>query len=70
MWKITESINPKVSKTNNDKTIILSKCALCGSKKAIFIKKQEAKGILSNLGLKAPLSKVRLFADILLWIQL
>ena len=70
MWKITESINPKVSKTNNDKTIILSKCALCGSKKARFIKKQEAKGILSNLGLKTPLSKVRLFADILLWIQL
>ena len=29
----TESINPKVSKTINDKAIISSTCALCGSKK-------------------------------------
>ena len=28
----TESINPRLSKTNNSKTIILSKCAICGSK--------------------------------------
>ena len=35
----TESINPKVSKTNNGKTRIPSKCAICGSKKSIFIKK-------------------------------
>ena len=33
-WKKnTESINPRVSKTNNRKSMILSKCAICGSKK-------------------------------------
>ena len=43
----------------------LSKCATCGSKKSRFIKKQEAKGLLSNLGLGTPLSKVPLLGDIL-----
>ena len=28
----TESINPKVSKTTNAKTMMLSKCAICDSK--------------------------------------
>ena len=32
--------------------MILSKCAICGSKKSRFIKKQEAKGLLSSLGIK------------------
>ena len=48
----TESINPKVSKTTNSKTMILSTCASCNSKKSKFIKEQQAKGLLSNLGLK------------------
>ena len=56
--KNTESINPKFSKTTNDKTMILSKCAICGSKKSKFIKEQQAKGLLSNLGLRTPLNKV------------
>ena len=42
--KNTENINPRVSRTNNGKTMILSKCAICGSKKSRFIKKQEASG--------------------------
>ena len=63
--KKTKSINPRVSKTNNGKTMILSKCAICGSKKSRFIKKQEASGILSNLGLKTPLNKIPLLGDIL-----
>ena len=63
--KDTENINPKVSNTSNDKTMILSKCAICGSKKSRFIKNQEAKGLLSNLGLRTPLSKVPLLGDIL-----
>ena len=46
--KDTENINLKVSNTSNAKTMLLSKCAKCGSKKSIFIKNQEAKGILSN----------------------
>ena len=56
--KDTENINPGVSKTSNGRTIVLSKCATCGSKKSRFIKNQEAKGLLSNLGIKTPLSKV------------
>ena len=63
--KNTESINPKVSKTANSKAIILSTCATCGSKKSNFIKEQQAKGLLSNLGLKTPLNKIPLLGDIL-----
>ena len=40
--KNTKSINPRVSKTKNGKTMILSKCGICDSKKSRFIKKQEA----------------------------
>ena len=43
----------------------LSKCALCGSKKSKFIKKQEAKGLLCNLGIRTPLSKTPLLGDVL-----
>ena len=43
----------------------LSKCAISGSKISRFIKKQEASGILSSLGVRTALSKVRLFDDIL-----
>ena len=61
----TKSINPKVSKTTNSKAIILSICAICGSKKPKFIKEQEAKGLLSNLGLRTPLNKISVLGDIL-----
>ena len=37
-----------------------SKCFICGIKKSKFIKKQEVKGLLSNLGIKTPLSKIPL----------
>ena len=47
--------------------MVLSKCAICGSKKSRFIKNQEAKGLLSNLGIRTPLSKVPLLGDILFW---
>ena len=63
--KSTENINPKVSRTSNDKTILSSICAVCGSKKSRFMKEQEAKGILSTLILKMPLSKISLFGDTL-----
>ena len=46
--KNTENINPSASSTSNGKAIILSKCAICGSKKSRFIKNQEAKGLLSK----------------------
>ena len=63
--KNTENINPRVSKTSIGKTMVLSKCANCGSKKSRFIKNQEAKRPLSNLGVKIPLSKVPILGDIL-----
>ena len=63
--KDTENINPTVSKINNNRTMILSKCAECGSKKQRFIKNQKAKWLLSNLGIRTPLSKVPILGDIL-----
>ena len=53
--KNTENINSRVSNTSNGRTMILSKCAICGSKKSRFIKDQEPKGLLSNLAVRAPL---------------
>ena len=47
-----ENIDPVVSKTRNGRKILLSKCAICGSKKSRLIKKQKAKGFLSNIGIK------------------
>ena len=63
--KNTDNINPRVLKTKNDKTMISSKCTIRGSKKSRFIKKQEASGILSNLGLRTPVNKISLLGDIL-----
>ena len=63
--KNTENINPRVLKTSNGRTMVLSKCAICGSQKSRFIKNQEVKGLLSNLGVTRPLSKVPILGDIL-----
>ena len=63
--KNSENINPRVSKTSNNRTMLLSKCAICESKKSRVIKNQEAKGLLGNLGIKTPLSKVPILGNIL-----
>ena len=63
--KDTENIKTRVSNTNNGRKTILSKCAICSSKKSGFIKDQEVKGLLSNLGVKTQLSKVPVLSDIL-----
>ena len=63
--KNTENINPRVSKTINSRTMVLWKCAICGSKKSRFIKIQEAKWLLSNLDVKTPLSKIPILGDTL-----
>ena len=55
--KNTESKNPKIIKTKNGRIMLLSKCAVCDSKKSISVKEQEAIGLVSNLGVKTPLSK-------------
>ena len=63
--KNTENMNPRVSGTSKDKAMILSKYVICGNKKSRFIKNQEAKGLLSNLGIKTRLNKVPILGGIL-----
>ena len=58
--KKTKNLDSKIFKTKNDKLIMLSKCTECGFKMSRFVKEQEAKGLLSNLGIKTPLSKIPL----------
>ena len=58
--KYTESINPKIVRNRQNRSMIQSNCATCGSKKSRFIKAQQAMGILSDLGIKTSLSKVPL----------
>ena len=67
MQKNTENVDSKVSKTKNDKTLLSSKCAICGNRKSRFMKEQEAKGLLSNLAIKTPLWNILLLGNILLW---
>ena len=49
----------------NGRIMLLSKCAVCDSKKSTFIKQQEASGLLSSLGIKTPLSKIPLVGPLL-----
>ena len=63
--KYTKIWNSEILETYNGKTMLLTKCSLCGSEKSRFIKKQEAKGLLSNLGIRTPLNKVPILGDIL-----
>ena len=63
--KDTKNINARVSNTSNSRSMIVSKCAICGNKKSRFIKNQEAKGLLSNLGIRTLQSKVPILGDIL-----
>ena len=58
--KNTENLNPKIFKTKNGRLLMQSKCTDCGIKKSRFVKEQEAKGLLSNLEIKTPLSKIPL----------
>ena len=58
--KNTENTNLKIVKSKNNRSMIQSNCAICGSKKSTFVKEQQAKGLLSNLGIKTLLSKVPL----------
>ena len=58
--KDTVNIDPKMVKTKNNRLLMQSKCSVSGTKKSRFVKKQDAKGLLSNLGIKTPLSKIPL----------
>ena len=58
--KDSENIDPKKVRTKNNRIIMQSKCTDCRIKKSRFAKEQEAKGLLSSLGIKTPLSKIPL----------
>ena len=58
--KDTENIDPKIVRTKNNRLVTQSKCSVCGIKKSRFVKEQEARVLLSNLGIKPPLSKIPL----------
>ena len=56
----TGNIDSKIFQTKNNRLIMQSKCTVCKNKKSRFVKEQDAKGLLSNLGIKTPLSKIPL----------
>ena len=63
--KDTENIDPKMVRTKNNRLIMQAKCAVWGIKKSRFVKEQEAKVLLSNLGIKKPMSKIPLLKHLL-----
>ena len=58
--KNTENLNSKIFKTKNGRLIMQSKCPVCRITKSRFVKEQEGKGLLNNLGLKTLLSQIPL----------
>ena len=52
--KDTDSIDPKIFRTKNNRLLMQSKCSVCKTKKSRFVKEQEAKGLLSELSIKTP----------------
>ena len=62
--KNTENNKLKVAGTKHGWIMLLSKCVVCVSKKLKFIKEQKASGLLSNLGVKTPLSKTPLLGPL------
>ena len=56
----TKIINPKIVRNRQNRYIIQLNCATCQNKKSRFIKEQKELGILSNLGIRTPLSQVPL----------
>ena len=58
--KDTENINSKVFKTKNGRIILKSICSECNNEKSRFISKKKESALLSNLGIRTPLSKITL----------
>ena len=56
----TDSVDPKMFKTKNNRLIMQSKCSVSKNKKSRFVKEQEAKDLLSELGINTPISKISL----------
>ena len=58
--KDTDNVDPKMFRTKNNRLLMQSKCSVCKIKKARFVKEQEAKGLLSQSGIKTTFSKISL----------
>ena len=58
--KILKILIQKIARTKNNRLVMQSKCFVCEIKKSRFVKEQEANGLLPNLGIKTPLSKISL----------
>ena len=56
----TENIDPKIFRTKNNRLLMQSTCSDCKNKKSRFIKEQDAKGLLSDVGINTPFSKIPL----------
>ena len=56
--KNTNNTNSKMVKTKNGRLMLFSQCSICGNKKSRFMKEQEAKRMLSSLGIRTPLSNI------------
>ena len=56
----TENIDSKIFRTKNNRLLRQSTCSDCRNKKSRFVRKQEAEGLLSNLGVNTPFSKIPL----------
>ena len=56
----TENIDLKMVRTENSRVNMPAQYSVCGIKKSRFVKEQEAKWLLSNLGIKTPLNKIAL----------
>ena len=61
----TWNIDSKMVETKNVRLALSSKCTVCNSKKSRFMKEQEAEGLLSNLGIRTPLSRIPILGDVL-----
>ena len=59
--KDTNNIDSKIFRTKNNRLFMQSKCSVCKNKKSRFVKEQDAKGLLSNLGINTPFSNIPLF---------
>ena len=58
--KNTENLNSKIFKSKNGRLIMQSKCPVCEIRNSRLMTEQDAKGLLTNLGIKTPLSKIPL----------
>ena len=58
--KDTDNIDPNMFRTKNDRLLMQSKCSVCKNKKSRFVKEQDAKGLLSDLGINTSFSKIPL----------